>query len=60
MNEKKIHEPLVHVTKRAALDWWKSLLIRIGAIVLAVIVGTTVYSGVEYFIKNADVFKNAR
>ena len=27
---------------------------------IAVIVGTTVYSGVEYFVKNADVFKNAR
>ncbi len=27
---------------------------------IIVIVGTTVYSGVEYFIKNADVFKNAR
>ena len=26
---------------------------------IAVIVGTTVYSGIEYFIKNADVFKNA-
>ena len=27
---------------------------------IAVIVGTTVYSGIEYFVKNADVFKNAR
>ena len=27
---------------------------------IAVIVGTTVYSGVEYFVKNADVFKNSK
>lgn len=26
---------------------------------IAVIVGTTVYSGIEYFVKNADVFKDA-
>lgn len=36
--EKKVHEPLVHVTKRAHIDLWKSLLIRAGAIVLAVLV----------------------
>ena len=27
---------------------------------IAVIVGTTAYSGIEYFVKNADVFKNSR
>ena len=32
----------------------------LNTICIAVIVGTTAYSGAEYFIKNADVFKNAK
>ena len=36
----------------AATDW-------IALVSNAVIVGTTLYSGAEYFIKNRDVFKNA-
>ena len=31
----------------------------VNLICIAIIIGTTVYSGVEYFIKNAGVFKNA-
>ena len=36
----------------ALLDW-------IDRICIIIIVGTTVYSGIEYFIQNRDVFKNA-
>ena len=37
MNKKK-HEPKFHIAKRDALDWWKSWLIRICAVVAALIV----------------------
>ena len=31
-------QPLFHITKRSYIDWWKAWLIRIGAIILALIV----------------------
>jgi ABC-type uncharacterized transport system permease subunit len=36
--EKRTHEPLVHITKRDAMVWWKSWLVHAAAIVLALIV----------------------
>ena len=38
MNNKKKHEPKFHIAKRDALVWWKSWLIRICAVVAALIV----------------------
>ncbi len=35
--KKSIHEPLFHIVKRDAIDWWKAWLIRIAAVVLALI-----------------------
>ena len=32
------HEPLVHIAKRSGLIWWKSWLIRVASVVLALIV----------------------
>ncbi|MDE6154844.1 MAG: ABC transporter permease, partial [Eubacterium sp.] len=37
-NKQKAHEPLFHIAKRDALPWHQAWLIRIGAIVLALIV----------------------
>ena len=37
-NEKHIHEPLFHITKRADIVWWKAWLIRLVAIVAALFV----------------------
>ncbi|MBQ3230263.1 MAG: ABC transporter permease [Clostridia bacterium] len=37
---KASHEPLIHVTKRDAMVWWKSWLIRIVAVIAAMMVGT--------------------
>ena len=36
--EKHVHEPLFHITKRADIVWWKAWLIRLVAIVAALIV----------------------
>ena len=36
--EKKVREPLIHITKRDSMVWWKSWLVRIAAIVVALIV----------------------
>lgn len=38
---------------------WVPVPRLLNALCIAVIVGTTSYSGIEYFIKNYDVFKNA-
>ena len=38
---------------------WVPVRRLLNALCILVIVGTTVYSGIEYFIKNCDVFKNA-
>lgn len=40
--EKKVHEPLFHITKRASMVWWKSWLIRAAAIVASLIVSALV------------------
>lgn len=40
--EKKVHEPLFHITKRASMVWWKSWLIRAAAIVTSLIVSALV------------------
>lgn len=35
---KKTHEPLIHITKRPVLVWWKAWLIRAGAVIAALAV----------------------
>ena len=37
-NAKSVHEPLFHIVKRDALPWWKAWIIRIIAVILALIV----------------------
>lgn len=39
---KPIHEPLIHITKRDAIVWWKSWLIRAAAIIASLIVSALV------------------
>ncbi len=36
-NDSSVREPLIHITKNSYLVWWKAWLIRLGAIILAVI-----------------------
>jgi len=36
--EHKVKEPLFHIAKRSSIVWWKAWLIRLGAILLALIV----------------------
>ena len=38
INKNKMHEPLFHVSKRVSLPLWKSLLIRIGSILIALLI----------------------
>lgn len=40
--DKLVHEPLFHIVKRDALPWWKGWLIRIIAVVAALIVSSIV------------------
>ena len=40
--DKLVHEPLFHIVKRDALPWWKAWLIRIIAVVAALIVSSIV------------------
>ena len=35
---KKVHEPLFHITKKAAIPWQKAWAVRIGAVVAALVV----------------------
>lgn len=37
--DKRAHEPLIHITKRNQIPWWKSWMIRAAAIILALVVG---------------------
>lgn len=41
-SEKRVHEPLFHITKRISNVWWKAYLIRFIAIVAALIVSAVV------------------
>lgn len=41
-NKQKIHEPLFHISKRAAMPWYFSWLIRLGSILAALIVSGVV------------------
>lgn len=41
-NSKTVHEPLIHITKRASIVWWKSWLIRAVAIIASLIVSALV------------------
>ena len=34
----RVKEPLIHITKREPMPLWKSLLIRFGAVVIALVV----------------------
>ncbi len=43
-NEKHIREPLFHVTKRATIPFWKSMTIRVGAILIAFLFSTLLAS----------------
>lgn len=60
MSSKKKHEPKFHIAKRDALAWWQSWLIRIGAVLAALIVCalvTVVLTGenpVQVYIKMFD------
>lgn len=38
ISAKTVQEPLFHVVKRDSMPWWKALIIRLGAIVIALIV----------------------
>ena len=61
MNEKK-KEPLFHIVKRSALPWYRALLIRIAAIVLALIlcaVITTITTGINPIQVYESIFAGA-
>lgn len=61
MNEKK-REPLFHIVKRSALPWYRALLIRISAIILALIlcaVITTITTGINPIQVYESIFTGA-
>ena len=61
MNEKK-KEPLFHIVKRSALPWYQTLLIRIAAIILALIlcaVITTITTGINPIQVYESIFAGA-
>lgn len=61
MNEKK-KEPLFHIVKRSALPWYQALLIRITAIILALIlcaVITTITTGINPIQVYESIFAGA-
>ena len=61
MNEKK-KEPLFHIVKRSALPWYQALLIRIAAIILALIVCaviTTITTGINPIQVYESIFAGA-
>ena len=61
MNEKK-KEPLFHIVKRSALPWYRALLIRIAAIILALIlcaVITTITTGINPIQVYESIFAGA-
>ena len=67
MTRAKTHEPLVHITKRDAMVWWKAWLIRAAAILLAlvtcavIVVAMTGYNPVKVYATMFDgTFGSAR
>lgn len=61
MNEKK-KDPLFHIVKRSALPWYQALLIRVAAIVLALIlcaVITTITTGINPIQVYESIFAGA-
>ncbi len=42
MTEKHMHEPRFHIAKRSGLVWWKSWLIRVAAVALALVASAVV------------------
>ena len=61
-NEKAAREPLFHIVKRSAMPWWQSWLIRVAAVILALIVcaGVTVLlTGLDPLAVYEAMFKGA-
>ena len=61
-NKQKKHEPLFHIVKRDALPWWHALLIRVFAVVAALVVCgllTLVLTGENPFKVYATMFDGA-
>jgi len=59
---KKTREPLFHIVKRSSIEWWKGWLIRIGAVVAALIVCaiiTMVLTGENPLEVYATMFKSS-
>lgn len=42
MTDKRIHEPLFHISKKDPLPWWKTYLIRIAAVFAALILSSII------------------
>ena len=40
--ERKTREPLVHITKRATIPLWKAILVRVVAILIALVISAVV------------------
>ena len=40
--QKSLHEPLFHISKRAALPWWKAWLIRAAAVLAALVISSII------------------
>jgi len=36
--EKHVHEPLFHIVKRSSSPWWKNLIVRVIAVLIAFLV----------------------
>ena len=60
--EKEIREPFIHITKRDEMPWWQSWLVRITAVLLALIVSgavTIMLTGQNPLEVYATMFKGA-
>lgn len=61
-NEKRVREPLIHITKRAAMPWYKAWSVRGAAILLALVVCaliTVLLTGENPIAVYATMFKGA-
>ncbi len=47
-NEAALHEPLIRIVKRSSIHWWQNLLIRLAAVVIALIVCAFVIFGIVH------------